>query len=209
MAVSLLIALPVGIISAVKQDSAVDYVARSSAIGMLALPSFFLATIVIIIASRWFNYSFPFFFTKVWDDPIKNFELVWMPAAILGIGLSGTIMRLTRAQMLEVMRQDYMRTARSKGLTNRTSVLRHGLRNAFIPIITIIGLQIPVLVGGSLVLEQIFGIPGVARYLFAAINNRDFPVIIAVNMMFAVVIVFSNLAVDLTYAFLDPRIRLA
>ena len=209
MVVSLCIALPVGIISAVKQDSPVDYIARSSAIGMLALPSFFLATIVIIIASRWFNYSFPFFFTKVWDDPLKNFELIWMPAVILGIGLSGTLMRLTRAQMLEVLRQDYMRTARSKGLTNRTTVLRHGLRNAFIPIVTIIGLQIPVLVGGSLVLEQIFGIPGVARYLFAAILNRDFPVIIAVNMMFALVIVFSNLVVDLTYAFLDPRIRLS
>ena len=209
MLVSLIIALPVGVVSAVKQDTPIDYIARSSAIGMLALPSFFFATIVIIIASRWFDYSFPFFFSKLWDDPMANLELIWMPSVILGIGLSGTIMRLTRAQMLEVMRQDYMRTARSKGLTERTSVIRHGLRNAFIPIVTIIGLQIPTLVGGSLVLEQIFGIPGVARYLFTAILNRDYPVIIAVNMMFATVIVFSNLAVDLTYAFLDPRIRLA
>ena len=207
MVVSLVIALPIGVLSAVKQDGPIDYIARSAAIGMLAIPSFFLATIVIIIASRWFNYSFPFFFTKIWDDPMKNLELIWMPAVILGIGLSGTLMRLTRAQMLEVLRQDYIRTARSKGLTDRTTVIRHGVRNALIPIITIIGLQIPVLVGGALVLEQIFGIPGVARYLFTAILNRDFPVIIAVNMVFAVVIVFSNLAVDLTYAVVDPRIK--
>ncbi|MGI8926336.1 MAG: ABC transporter permease, partial [Tepidiformaceae bacterium] len=209
MAISIVIALPIGVISAVKQDSAIDYVARSSAIGMLALPSFFLATIIIALASRWFNYSCPFFFEKLWDDPAANLKLVWVPGVILGIGLSGTIMRLTRGQMLEVLRQDYMRTARSKGLAESTTVIRHGVRNAFIPIITIIGLQIPVLVGGSLVLEQIFGIPGVARYLFTAINNRDFPVIIAVNMLFAVVIIFANLVVDLTYAVLDPRIRLS
>jgi peptide/nickel transport system permease protein len=140
---------------------------------------------------------------------MENLELIWVPAVILGIGLSGTIMRLTRAQMLEVLRQDYMRTARSKGLAGSQVVIRHGVRNAMIPVVTIIGLQIPVLVGGSLVLEQIFGIPGVASYLFLAINNRDFPVIIAVNMLFALVIVVSNLAVDLTYAALDPRIRLA
>jgi peptide/nickel transport system permease protein len=207
MLVSVVIALPVGIISAVKQDTAIDYVARSGAIGMLAIPSFFFATLVIIAASRWFDYSFPFFFSKLTDDPKKNLELIWMPAVILGIGLSGTIMRLTRAQMLEVMRQDYMRTARAKGLAGRSVVVRHGVRNALVPVVTIIGLQIPVLVGGSLVLEQIFGIPGVARYLFTAINNRDFPIIIAVNMLFAVVIIFSNLVVDLTYAVLDPRIR--
>jgi peptide/nickel transport system permease protein len=208
MLVSLIIAIPIGVISAVKQDTATDYAARSSAIAMLAIPPFFLATLFILFAARLFDYSFPYFFQKVWDDPKANFELLWAPSVILGIGLSGTLMRLTRAQMLEVLRQDYIRTARSKGLAGRTTVIRHGLRNALIPIVTIVGLQVPVLVGGSLVLEQIFGIPGVARYLFEAINVRDFPVIIAVNMLFAVVIVFSNLAVDLTYAALDPRIRL-
>jgi peptide/nickel transport system permease protein len=207
MLISVVIALPIGVVSAVKQDTPIDYAARSGAIAMLAIPSFFLATIVIVLASRWFNYAFPFFYSKLWDDPLANLELIWMPSLILGIGLSGTIMRLTRAQMLEVMRQDYMRTARAKGLAGHTTVIRHGVRNALVPVVTIIGLQIPVLVGGSLVLEQIFGIPGVARYLFTAINNRDFPVIIAVNMLFAVVIVVANLAVDLTYAVLDPRIR--
>jgi peptide/nickel transport system permease protein len=209
MVISLLIALPVGVISAVKQDGPIDYLARGGAIGMLAIPSFFLATIVIAIAGRWFDYSFPLFYADFLDNPQKNLEQVWVPAVILGIGLSGTILRLTRAQMLEVLRQDYMRTARSKGLDSRRVVIRHGVRNALIPVVTIVGLQVPVLVGGSLVLEQIFAIPGIASYLFAAIQNRDFPVIIAVNMLIAVVIVFANLAVDLTYAVLDPRIRLA
>ncbi|MFN0148381.1 MAG: ABC transporter permease [Dehalococcoidia bacterium] len=209
MIVSIVIALPVGVISAVKQDRPIDYLARGGAISMLALPSFFLATIIIALASRWGNYSFPLFFEKVTDNPKENLELIWVPAVLLGIGLSGTLMRLTRAQMLEVMRQDYMRTARSKGLAGSSVVIRHGVRNAMIPIITIIGLQVPVLVGGSLVLEQIFSIPGIALYLYTAILNRDFPVIIAVNMIIAVVIVFTNLIVDLTYAVLDPRIRLS
>ncbi len=209
MLVSICIALPIGVISAVKQDGPVDYFARGGAIGMLAIPSFFLATIVIAVAGRYFDYSFPLFYAKFVDNPTQNLEQIWVPAVILGIGLSGTIMRLTRAQMLEVLRQDYMRTARSKGLSHNRVVIRHGVRNALIPVVTIVGLQVPVLVGGSLVLEQIFAIPGVASYLFAAIQNRDFPVIIAVNMLIAIVIVFSNLAVDLTYAVLDPRIRLA
>lgn len=209
MMVSALIALPVGVISAVKQDSWLDYVTRSFAIAMLALPSFFVATLVIAFAARWWDYSFPIFYEDFWNNPTENLELVTVPAVILGVGLSGSLMRLTRAQMLEVMRQDYMRTARSKGLHQRTVVMRHGVRNAFIPVVTVMGLQIPVLIGGSLVLEQIFGIPGVAQYLFVAIGNRDFPTVIAVNMVVALTIMVSNLLVDLTYAYLDPRIRLS
>ncbi|MEO8541257.1 MAG: ABC transporter permease [bacterium] len=209
MLVSILIALPLGVASAVKQDGWVDYGLRSMAIGMLALPSFFLATIVIAVASRWWNYSFPIKYAEFWDDPQTNLELVIVPALILGIGLSGSLLRLTRAQMLEVLRQDYIRTARAKGLASRSVIVRHAVRNAFVPIVTVIGLQVPVLVGGSLVLEQIFGIPGVARYLFESISNRDFPAVIAVNMVVAFVIVFSNLAVDVTYAVLDPRVRLS
>lgn len=209
MTVSALVALPVGVISAVKQDTWIDYFTRSFAIAMLALPSFFIATLVIAFAARLWDYSFPIFYADFWDDPAANLELVTVPAIILGVGLSGTLMRLTRAQMLEVMRQDYMRTARSKGLTQKVVVMRHGVRNAFIPVVTVIGLQIPVLIGGSLVLEQIFGIPGVAQYLFAAIGLRDFPTIIGVNMVVALTIMMSNLFVDLTYAYLDPRIRLS
>lgn len=206
---SLLVALPIGVISAVRQDTPVDYGTRSFAIAMLALPSFFVATIVIALAARMFNYSFPIFYKNPWEDPVQNFKLVVVPALILGFSLSGTLMRLTRAQMLEVMRQDYMRTARAKGLKERVAVIRHGVRNAFIPVVTVVGLQVPVLIGGSLVLEQIFGIPGVARYLFESIIRRDFPPIIAVNVVVCLAIVVANLVVDVMYAYLDPRIRFA
>ena len=208
MLVSLIIALPLGVASAVKQDGPIDYGMRSLAIAALAIPSFFMATIIIALASRWWNYSFPVKYAEIWDDPKTNLELVLVPAIILGVGLSGTLLRLTRAQMLEVLRQDYIRTARAKGLAGRSIVIRHAVRNAFVPIVTVIGLQVPVLVGGSLVLESIFGIPGVARYLFESIQNRDFPAVIGVNMVVAVVIVFTNLAVDVMYAVLDPRVRL-
>lgn len=206
---SVLLALPVGVVSAVRQDSGLDYGIRSFSIAMLALPSFFVATIVIAFASRLFDYSFPIFYKDLWKDPAKNLQLVLVPALILGFSLSGQLMRLTRAQMLEVMRQDYMRTARAKGLRERVAILRHGVRNAFIPVVTVIGLQVPVLIGGSLVLEQIFGIPGVARYLFESIARRDFPPIIGINMVVALTIVVTNLIVDILYGYLDPRIRFA
>ena len=209
MVFGVLIALPTGIVSAVKQDSWVDYAMRSAAIAMLALPSFFLATLVIALAGRWFDYSFPIFYKQLWDDPKTNMELVLIPGFILGIGLSGTLLRLTRAQMLEVLRQDYIRTARAKGLGARSVIFGHAVRNAMIPVITIIGLQVPVLIGGSLVLEQIFGIPGIAQYLLVSILNREFPAIIAINMVVAVVIVVSNLVVDIMYAYLDPRVKLS
>jgi peptide/nickel transport system permease protein len=204
-----LIALPVGIISAVRQDTWIDYVARSFAIGMLALPSFFLATIVIAYSVAWFGYSFPSFYKELWDDPSTNLQLVLVPSLILGAALSGTLMRLMRAQMLEVLRQDYIRTAWAKGLVERRVIVTHAVRNAMLPVVTIIGLQVPVLIGGSLVLEVIFGIPGVARYLFISILGRDFPAIIGVNMVIATLIVVTNLVVDVMYAYLDPRVKFA
>jgi peptide/nickel transport system permease protein len=206
---ALVVALPVGVLAAVRQDSWLDYVTRSAAIAMLALPSFFVATMAIILASRWFGYSFPFFYKSLTDDPIENLKLMLAPGIILGFAIAGGVMRLTRAQMLEVMRQDYIRTARAKGLAGGAIILRHGVRNAFIPVVTVIGIQIPVLIGGSLVLEQIFGIPGVSQYFFAAIRARDFPPVIGVNIVVALVIVLSNLVVDVAYAVLDPRIRYA
>ena len=209
MLFGVLIAIPTGIVSAVKQDTWVDYVWRSTAVAMLALPSFFSATIIIALAIRWFDYSFPVFYKQFWDDPMTNLEMVIAPGFILGTVLSGSLMRLTRAQMLEVLRQDYIRTARAKGLGAWPVTINHAVRNALIPVVTIIGLQVPVLIGGSLVLEQIFGIPGVAQYLYTSILQREYPAIIAVNMIVALVIMLSNLAVDVTYAYLDPRVRLS
>lgn len=209
MIFGVLIALPTGIMSAVRQDTWVDYLWRGAAIAMIALPSFFIATMVIALAGRFFDYSFPVFYKQLWDDPRTNFELVIVPGFILGVGLSGTLLRLTRAQMLEVLRQDYIRTARAKGLNGWAVTMRHAVRNALIPVVTIIGLQVPVLIGGSLVLEQIFGIPGVAQYLLISISNREFPAIVAINMIVASLIVVSNLVVDVTYAYLDPRVHLS
>ena len=209
MLVSIGIAVPFGVLSAVNQDGWMDYGLRGFAIAMLAIPSFFMATIIIALASRWFSYSFPVRYLELWDDPARNMQLVVVPAIILGVGLSGPLLRLTRAQMLEVLRQDYVRTARAKGLTSRRVVSAHAMRNALIPVVTVIGLQVPVLVGGSLVLETIFGIPGVAQYLFVSIANRDFPAIIGVNMVVAVMIVVVNLLVDVSYALLDPRVKFA
>ncbi|MDZ7729460.1 MAG: ABC transporter permease [Dehalococcoidia bacterium] len=204
-----LVAIPTGIMSAVKQDKWPDYILRSVAIAMLALPSFFIATMVIGLSSRWWSYSFPTTYKDFWESPTGNLEIVVIPAIILGFQLSGTLMRLTRAQMLEVMRQDYIRTARAKGLGARTVVMGHAVRNALLPVITILGLQVPVLIGGSLVLETIFAIPGVAQYLFTSIGSREFPSIIAVNMVIALVIVVVNLVIDVAYGFLDPRVQLS
>jgi peptide/nickel transport system permease protein len=205
--ISLLIALPVGIISAVRQDTVLDYVFRGGAIAMLAIPGFWIAIIIITLGSRWFSWAPPLEYTSFLTDPMANLRILWLPGLLLGLGLSGGVMRLTRTQMLEVLRQDYIRTAWAKGLTERTVIARHALKNALIPIVTVIGLQIPVLVGGTVILEQVFSLPGVGRYLVSSTAARDYPVIQGVNLLIASIVIISNLAVDVTYAYLDPRVR--
>lgn len=211
--ISLIVGLPVGVLAAVKQDSLSDYVARSAAIAFLSIPSFWLATLLIVYGSIGIPLGFvTWHFTPPLGREInanlaQNLKLLLPASIILGIGLSGSIMRLMRTQMLEVMRQDYIRTARAKGLHYRVVLVRHALRNSFIPVITIIGLQVPVLVGGSVVLEQIFALPGMGFYLINAISQRDFTVIQAVTVISAVVIIVSNLLTDLSYPIFDPRIR--
>jgi len=207
MLVSLLIAVPVGILAAVRQDTLGDYAARSLAIVLLSIPGFWLGTLLITFGARWFGYAPPLTYVKFTENPLQNIQILLPAAIILGAGLSGTVMRLTRAQMLEVLRQDYIRTAWSKGLPERSVIRRHALRNAAIPVITLIGLQVPILFGGTVVLEQIFSIPGMGRYLITAVNVRDYTVIQAVVLLIATVVVLSNLVVDLLYSLLDPRIR--
>lgn len=212
---SQLIALPVGIISAIKQDTILDYIARSLAIAFLAIPGFWLATLLIVYGATGVPLGFTtFHFTPPLGSEIShslsaNLKLIVPPAIILGISLTGSIMRLTRTQMLEVMRQDYIRTANAKGLRLQVIIARHALRNAFIPVLTIIGLQVPVLVGGTVVLEQIFSLPGMGQYLIIAINQRDFTIIQGVVLISASVVLLSNLIVDFLYPLLDPRIRYA
>ena len=204
---SLVIALPIGIMAAVRQDSLLDYLARSTAITFISIPSFWLATMVIVYPSMWWGWAPPLQYADLWEDPVKNLNMMLIPALILGFSLSGTVMRLTRAQMLEVLRQDYIRTAHAKGLHARAVLVRHALKNALIPVVTLIGLQLPVLVGGTVILETIFSIPGMGSYFVFSIRTLDYPVVQSVNLLIAAVVVFANLLVDLTYSYLDPRVR--
>jgi peptide/nickel transport system permease protein len=207
---SLIIAIPVGVISAIRQDTSVDYAGRSFAIGLLAIPGFWLGTILITLAGRYFIWGVPpTQYVGITENPIANLKLMAVPAFILGGGLSGGVMRFTRSSMLEVLRQDYIRTAWSKGLRERSIVIRHALRNALIPVITVIGLQLPILVGGSVIIEQVYSIPGMGRYYISAVDQHDYPVIQAINILVASVVVFTNLGVDVLYSVLDPRIRYA
>lgn len=203
----IIIAIPIGIVSATRQDTWLDYIARSGAIGFLAVPSFWLGTLIVTLPSRWWGWTPPLEYRDFADDPVRNIYILIIPASILALAFAGTVMRLMRAQMLEVLNQDYIRTAWSKGLRERTVITRHALKNALIPVVTVIGLQIPVLVGGLVIVEQIFGIPGIGSYLFQSIGARDYPIVQGVNLAVAVVVLLSNLAVDVTYAYLDPRIR--
>ncbi|WP_322795954.1 ABC transporter permease [Tepidiforma sp.] len=205
---SLLIAIPVGVISAIRQDTWADYAGRSFAIGLLAAPNFWIAILLISLAARYFQWGVPpARYISFGDDPIGNLKLMFMPALILGGGLSGSVMRFTRSSMLEVLRQDYIRTAWAKGLRERVIIIRHAMRNALIPVITVIGLQLPVLVGGTVIIETVYSIPGMGRYYVSSIDQKDYPVIQAVNIVVALVVVFANLTVDVLYSVIDPRIR--
>lgn len=207
IAVAICLALPIGVLSAIRQDTLKDYAARSAAILGLSIPSFWKATLVIVLPSIWFGWAPPLQFTTFTQDPWQHFSQFIAPAIILGIASGASIMRLTRALMLEVLRQDYIRTAWSKGMRESRVVLKHALKNAVIPVVTIIGLQIAQIAGGTVIMETIFGLPGMGRFLVDAINQRDYTVVQGVNLLLASIIVCVNLVVDVTYAYLDPRIR--
>ncbi len=210
MLASVAIALPVGIISAVRQNTASDYAGRSFAIGLLAAPNFWVAILLFTAAGKWFTWGVPpLTYVPFMDSPIGNLKQLAVPALLLGAGLAGTVMRFTRSAMLEVMRQDYVRTAHAKGLTERAVIMRHALKNALIPVITVIGLQIPVVVGGVIVIETVYGIPGMGRYYISAIRTLDFPVVQSINLVVALITVLSILVVDILYSVLNPRIRYA
>jgi peptide/nickel transport system permease protein len=203
------LATTVGVISAVKQDTWADYAARSAAIGLLAVPGFWLGTLVVTLPSVWWHWTPPLRYVRLTEDPARNLTIIIIPAVILGLGLSGGLMRLVRTQMLEVLRQDFIRTAAAKGLAEHSVVIRHALKNAFIPALTALGLQVAVLVSGTVVLESIFVLPGMGRYLLESVQARDYPAIQALNLLFATLIVVTNLVVDLLYGWLDPRVRYA
>jgi len=207
MMVALLIALPIGVLAAVRQDTPADYVGRLGAILGLSLPDFWLATVVITFLAIWFHWIPPIGFAPIWQDPARNLSQLLIPAVIIGARLAAVSMRMTRSSLLEVLRQDYVVTARAKGARERTVIVRHALKNAFIPVVTIIGQQFSVLLGGTVIVEFIFLQPGVGSLLLDAVLLRDYTIIQGAVLFFAVVIVAMNLLVDLSYSWLDPRIR--
>ncbi len=205
--ISQLIALPIGIYSAIRQDTWGDYIGRSFAILCISIPAFWLGTMVIVFPSIWWGHMPPIMLIPFTEDPIGNLQMFILPASVLGMALTGSTMRMTRTMMLEVLRQDYIRTAWAKGLKERVVIISHALKNALIPVVTLIGIHLPIMIGGTVIIEQIFMLPGMGRLIISATANRDYPIITGVIVVFAVVLVLINLIVDLTYAYLDPRVH--
>ena len=206
---SVLIAIPLGTISAIKQDSWIDYVIRVISIGGLSMPSFWLATLVLMVLGRYFGWLPPLEYHQLWDSPWENIKQLFWPVVILGYALSASVSRMTRSAVLDALREDYVRTARAKGLTALKVNTRHVLRNALLPVVTITAGQFGHLVGGAVVTETIFVLPGMGSYIVSAITLRDYPAVQFTVMIMAASFVLINLVTDLTYGLLDPRIRYA
>ena len=207
LVIGLSIAFPVGIYSAVRQDTAADYAGRTLAIIGMSVPNFWLGIMVMIYPIIWWGWSPPMELIPFTEDPLGNLGMFIIPSLILGTGMSAGIMRLTRTLMLEVLRQDYVRTAWSKGLNERVVIMRHALRNTLIPLVTAVGGMLPLLVGGSVIIENIFNLPGLGRLLLDALEERDYPVVSGVNLVFATTVMLNILMIDISYAWLDPRVR--
>ncbi len=208
LTVSVVFGISIGVISALRRNSRADYAGRTFAIGVLAAPNFWVALLLIAMAGRYFHWAVPpATYPYLHQDPMSNMKFMVVPALIIGASSSGGLMRFTRTAMLEVLGQDYIRTAYAKGLHERTIMFRHALKNALIPVVTIIGLSLPGIVAGSVIIETVYSIPGMGRYYITAIGLLDFPVVQAINVVTAVILLFSNLAVDVSYSWFDPRIR--
>ena len=205
--IGLVIALPVGIYSAIRQDTAADYVGRSAAIIGLVTPNFWLGIMVMIYPAVWWGWAPPMRLVPLSEDLLGNLGVFIIPSLIVGTAMSAATMRMTRTMMLEVLRQDYIRTAWSKGLRERAVVIRHAVKNALIPVVSLIGLQLPILVGGAVIMENIFNLPGLGSLMLTALNDRDYPVVSGINLFFATAVVGINLMTDLIYTYLDPRVR--
>ena len=208
MSVSIVIAITFGVLAAIRQDTLLDYVPRSVAVLGLSIPDFALGTMALILPTLWFQKTVPLIWHPFSEDPVAHLLQVAVPALVVGVRFSASVMRLTRAVMLEVLRQDYTRTAWAKGLSERVVVLRHGLKNALIPVVTLLGLELAALISGIVIMESIFAIPGVGRLLIESISARDYPVIQGITVVIGTLVILVNLAVDLSYGLLDPRVRL-
>ncbi len=205
--ISLTIALPVGMISGIRPESKLDQFLRSMAILFICIPEFWLGTMVLLYPALWWDWAPRMFYISFFEDPLANLGMMILPATILGLWLSGFTMRFTRTMMLEVLGQDYVRTAWAKGLRERVVVTRHVMKNALIPVVTMIGLQLPVMIGGAVIVEYLFQIPGMGALIVEAVNIRDYPLVSGANLVMAAFVLVINIGVDLSYAWLDPRIR--
>jgi len=204
--IATLIGIPLGVISAVRRDSVSDYASRIGGLIGISIPSFWLATLLLLFTSRVFGWVPPITYVPFFDDPLTNLSQFILPAISISVFTLAIVMRMVRATMLEVLGQDYVRTARAKGVKHRLVVYRHALRNALIPVVTIIGFEIGILMGGAAIVEIIFGLPGVGYVLLQSIFNRDYPVVQGATLLIAVIFVVANTMVDIVYGWLDPRI---
>jgi len=205
--VSVLIAIPLGMLAAVRQDTWVDYLVRVISIGGLAIPSFWIGILCILFLVIYFGWGPPLEFTPPWVDPWANFQMMVWPVVTVGYRYSAVTTRMTRSTVLEVLREDYIRTAWAKGQNGRIVIWRHALKNAILPVVTVIGIEFAFLIGGLIVTETVFNLPGVARFLVQAILWRDYPIVQNLVMLIAIVVILSNLLVDMLYGVLDPRVR--
>lgn len=207
LTVSFVVAVPIGVISALKQDTWSDYMFRGGAILIDALPGFWIAILILTFGGLWFRWSPPLEYHGIFDNPIEHFKHIWVPSVLLGLATLGSLLRMVRTQMIEVLRQDYVRTARAKGLHERTVVYRHAFRNALAPVVTLIGIALPTVITGTVIFEVIFVLPGMGQYVVDAVRQLDYPVILVTNLLLGATIVLTNIVVDLSYAWIDPRIR--
>jgi peptide/nickel transport system permease protein len=205
--ISVVFGIGVGVASAVRQETWIDYGGRIVAILALAMPYFWLAILVVVIPAIYFRWTPLWTYVPLTTDPVDNLKLMLFPAAVFGVSRAGPIMRIMRSSMLEVQRQDYIRTAWAKGLPERGVIFRHAIKNALIPVVSILGLQIHFYLGGSVIIESIFRLPGIGQFFFDALIRRDYPVVQSINLLVASLALLLNLLVDFSYAYLDPRIR--
>jgi len=204
---ALLISFPIGIYSAIRQDTVGDYFSRSLAIIFISVPSFWVATLIFVYPPIWWGWSPPTEYIPLTKDFFGNLGQFIIPGFITGMMMGGTLMRMIRTMMLETLRQDYIRTAWAKGLKERAVIMGHALKNALLPVVTIVGSMIPLVIVGEVIMEQIFALPGVGILTFQALSQRDYPLIQGINIFLAVVVLLSNTMVDLTYAWIDPRVQ--
>jgi len=203
------LSFPLGVLCALRQDRLPDYVLRSLAYAMDALPAILIGILLLTYLAINFGWAPPTTFAYFWDDPVRHLKIMILPTVVIAVTSAGNLVRFTRTFLLEVLRQDYIRTARAKGLSEQVVLVRHALRNVALPFITVLGAAIPGLLTSSVIIENLFNLPGMGRYTFQALINLDYPVFITTTMFYAVVILTSQLVTDLTYAWADPRVSYA